>query len=116
VNEEVRASDFAANDDYEANADDVEKRWRDPVVFRAAAIYVVSVIAVAAVAFVATVLWHSLVAASLVPISLFVGGLGALYKTYRVWQARGTWPIWHGAAWVLLMCTLLCLGVPTSLM
>lgn len=102
--------------DTAANTDDVEKRWRDPVAFRAAAIYVVSVLAVAALAFVATVLWHSLLAASLVPISLFVGGLGALFKTYKVWQARGTWPIWHGAAWVLLMCMLLCLGVPTSLM
>ena len=43
---------------------------------------------------------------------LLVGGIGAFIKTYRVWGADGTWPIWHGAGWFLLTLTLLCFSVP----
>jgi hypothetical protein len=95
---------------------DVEKRWHDPAVAHSAKIYVASVIGVAAAAFVATVLWHSVVAAFLVPIVLFVGGVGAFVKTYLIWRADGTWPIWQGAGWILLLLMLLCLGVPVAVM
>ena len=34
---------------------------------------------------------------------LFAGaGLRAFWRTYRVWQARGTWWGWQGAGWFLL--------------
>lgn len=91
---------------------DVEKRWHDPAAFRAAVTYVVAVVVVAGVAFAAAVIWHSLVAAILVPAILFVGGVGALVRTYQIWRAEGVWPIWQGAGWFLLMLTLVCLGVP----
>ncbi|KDE99996.1 membrane protein [Mycolicibacterium aromaticivorans JS19b1 = JCM 16368] len=96
------------------DSDDVEKSWHDPATFRAAVMYVVSVVVVAAVAFAATVVWHSLIAGVLVPVILFTGGVGAFIKTYRVWRAEGTWPIWQGAGWFLLALMLLCLGVPVS--
>ena len=100
--------------DYEAISRDVEKRWSDPPTFRAAARYVISVVALAAVAFVATVAWDSLIAAILVPVILFAGTMGAFFRTYQVWRDGGVWPIWHGAGWVLLVLFLLCLNVPTT--
>lgn len=96
------------------SSNDVEKRWHDPAMFRSAVTYVVSVVAVAGVAFAAAVAWHSLIAGILVPVSLFGGGVGALVQTYRVWKAEGAWPIWQGAGWFLLMLTLICLGVPVA--
>ncbi|WP_445167957.1 hypothetical protein ACTXG7_00690 [Mycolicibacterium sp. Dal123E01] len=96
------------------DSDDVEKSWHDPVALRAAAIYVVSVVVVAAVAFAATVIWHSLIAGILVPVTLFLGGIGAFIQTYRVWRVHGVWPIWQGAGWILLGLFLFCLGVPVG--
>jgi xanthine/uracil permease len=93
---------------------DVEKSWHDPAAFRAAVIYVVSVVVVAGVAFAVAVTWHARIAGILVPASLFAGGVGAFVQTYRVWKAEGTWPIWQGAGWVLLGLFLLCLGVPVA--
>ena len=93
---------------------DVEKRWHDPAMFRAAVTYVVIIVAVAGVAFAVAVAWHSLIAGILVPGTLFVGGVGALIRTYRVWKAEGVWPIWQGAAWFLLLLMLVCLGVPVA--
>lgn len=95
---------------------DVEKRWHDPQAFHSAVTYVVAVIAVAGVcfAFYAIPDDHSLIAAILVPVVLFAGGIGAFIQTYRVWKFRGTWPIWHGAGWFLFMLFLLCLSVPGS--
>ena len=93
---------------------DVEKRWHDPAGLRAAAVYVGSFIALAAGAFTATVVWHSLLAGILVPAILFVGGIGAFLRTYQVWRAEGVWVIWQGAGWILLLLFLLCLGVPTA--
>jgi hypothetical protein len=97
---------------------DVEKRWRDPPTFRAAVKYDVAVIALAAVCFVFYAIPDDrpLIAAVLVPGVLFAGGVGAFIQTYRVWKARGTWPIWHGAGWFLFMLFLLCLSVPGSAM
>ena len=93
---------------------DVEKRWHDPAGLRAAAVYVGSVIAVAAIAFIVTVVYRSLIAGIMVPAILFVGGIGAFVRTYQVWRVQGVWVIWQGAGWILLLLFLLCLGVPTS--
>ena len=97
-----------------SDRNDVEKRWHDPGMFRAAVTYVVCVVAVAGVAFAATVAWRSLMAGILVPVILFVGGVGALVQAYRVWKAEGVWPIWQGAGWFLLCLMLVCLGVPVA--
>lgn len=93
---------------------DVEKRWHDPDMFRAAVGYVVAVLAVAGVALAFYAYDRSVIAAVLVPTITFVGGVGAFVRTYRVWRAEGTWPIWHGAGWFLLAFTLVCLAVPGS--
>ena len=93
---------------------DVEKRWHDPAGLRAAAVYVGSVIAVAAIAFTITMVYRSLIAGIMVPAILFVGGIGAFVRTYQVWRIQGVWVIWQGAGWILLLLFLLCLGVPTS--
>jgi hypothetical protein len=85
------------------NANDVEKRWHDPVALRHAVSYGVGVIVVAGVAFAlyAVIDKGSVVLASTVPAILFLGGVGALVKAYRVWRVGGTWPIWQGAGWFL---------------
>ncbi|CPR11987.1 transmembrane protein [Mycobacterium bohemicum DSM 44277] len=36
------------------------------------------------------------------PVILFVAGLWAFLRTYRVWKAEGTWWGWQGAGWFLL--------------
>ncbi|MCB0949169.1 MAG: hypothetical protein KDB44_07815 [Mycobacterium sp.] len=96
------------------STNDVEKRWRDPAAFRAAATYVVSVVALASLAFVlfrifgeSRPMW-----ALATPAVLFAGCLGAFIKTYRVWRAGRTWPIWQGAGWVLLTLVLFSLSLP----
>jgi hypothetical protein len=95
---------------------DVEKRWHDPPTLRAAMIYVAVVAAMAAVACVGFLLfargtpawaWAS-------PLILFGGGVGAFGKTYQVWRAYGTWPIWHGAGWFLLTLMLVSLTIPDA--
>ncbi|MDA0251693.1 MAG: hypothetical protein O3A42_12260 [Actinobacteria bacterium] len=91
---------------------DVEKRWRDPQMFRAAVTYVVIVIALTGVALAATAVWRSQVTAVMVPGVLFLGGVGAFIRTYRVWRAEGVWVIWQAAGWFLLMLFLFFLGVP----
>ncbi|BBY44646.1 hypothetical protein [Mycolicibacterium celeriflavum] len=93
---------------------DVEKRWDRPGAFRAAAIYVAVVVAVAALAFViyAVVSKTSVVGASTVPAILLLGGLGAFVKTYREWKAQGQWVQWQGAGWFLLLLMLVCLSIP----
>ena len=93
---------------------DVEKRWHDPHALRSAVIYDIVVVFVAAAVFAGFVLLGSAepMWAAAVPGVLFVGALGAFYKTYRDWRADRTWPIWHGAGWFLLTLTLLCFSVP----
>jgi NADH:ubiquinone oxidoreductase subunit H len=95
---------------------DVEKRWRDPVALRQAVTYGVGVIAVAGIAFAvyAVVDKESIILAATVPAILFLGGVGALVKTYRVWRGGGTWVIWQGAGWFLLTFMLVCLSIPWS--
>ena len=95
-----------------SNQNDVEKRWHDPYMFRAAVNYVLGVLAVAGVALTFYLFDHSVLSATLVPMILFVGGVGGFVRTYQVWKAEGTWPIWHGAGWFLLALSLLCLAVP----
>jgi len=93
---------------------DVEKRWHDPAAFRAAVTYVLAVVALAAVAFACYVIpgGKPLLAAILVPVIVFGGGVGAFIQTYRVWKAGGTWVIWQGAGWFLFALFLMCLSVP----
>ncbi|MDX1885736.1 hypothetical protein [Mycolicibacterium sp. 120270] len=99
-----------------SNARDVEKRWHDPPTFRKAVTYGAAVIALAGIAFViyATTNKASLVLASSVPAILLIGGIGAFIKAYQVWRAGGTWPMWQGAGWFLLVLFLLCLSIPWS--
>jgi hypothetical protein len=99
-----------------SNVRDVEKRWRDPDALRKAVAYGVEVIVVAGIAFAiyAVVDKQSIVLASTVPAVLFVGGVGALVRTYLVWREGGTWPIWQGAGWFLLTLMLVCLSIPWS--
>ena len=101
--------------DYEAERRDVEKRWSDPETFRSAARYVFSVIGLAALAFAAMAAWHSLLAAVLVPVILFVGAVGGLLRTYQVFKAGGVWAIWHGAAWILLVLLMFFFDLPLAL-
>jgi hypothetical protein len=98
---------------------DVEKRFDRPGAFHAAAVYVGAVVAVAAVVFAiyAFTARDSVIAASLVPAILFVGGVGAFVRTYREWKGqRGTWPAWQGAGWFLLSLMLVCLSIPGATM
>lgn len=97
---------------------DVEKRFDRPGTFREAAIYVGVVVAVAGVVFAvyAFTAKESVVAASLVPAILFIGGVGAFVKTYRVWKGQGAWPAWQGAGWFLLTLMLVCLSIPGTAM
>ncbi|MFM9034914.1 MAG: hypothetical protein ACKOQ4_11615 [Mycobacterium sp.] len=108
------SSDGRFDDLDQGSVNDVEKRWHDPAMVRAAVIYVVSVIALSAAAFACTVIWRSLLAGILVPAIFFAGGIGAFVRTYRVWKAGGVWPIWQAAGWFLLMLFLICFGVPFS--
>lgn len=93
---------------------DVEKRWRDPAAFRAAVRYAVAVIVVAGVALAVYAFTRAVAAAVLVPAVLFVGGVGAFIRTYQVWRAEGTWPIWQGAGWFLFALFLVSLPVAGS--
>ncbi len=96
------------------NINDVEKRWHDPAMTRAAVKYALLVIALAGAAFAATVIWRSVLAGVMVPGILFLGGVGAFVRTYQVWKVGGVWPIWQAAGWFLLLLFLVCLGVPFS--
>lgn len=99
-----------------SDENDVEKRWRDPEMFRAAVIYVVCVVAVAGLALAFFAFDRSTLSAVLVPTIVFLGGVGAFVRTYQIWRAEGTWPIWQGAGWFLLALSLVCLAVPGTAM
>ena len=100
--------------DYETSRSDADRGWRDPVMLRAAATYVVSVICLAALAFGAAMAWHSMLAAILVPVILTVGSVGAIVRTLQVYKAGGVWPIWHGASWILLVFVMMFFDVPLA--
>jgi hypothetical protein len=95
---------------------DVEKRFDRPGTFHEAAKYVGAVVAVAGImlAVWATTWRENVVIASLVPATLFAGGVGAFVKTYRVWKEEGAWPAWQGAGWFLLSLMLVCLSIPAA--
>ncbi len=96
----------------DGNTNDVEKRWHDPAMFRAAAMYVGVVVALAAAAFAATAAWQSFAAGGLVPGLLFVGGVGAPIRAYQLWRVEGGWVLWQAAGWILLALFFMFLGVP----
>jgi uncharacterized membrane protein HdeD (DUF308 family) len=97
---------------------DVEKRFDRPGTFHEAAMYVGAVLLVAGLVFAAYAFTarDSVVAASLVPAILLLGGIGAFVKTYRVWQDEGAWPAWQGAGWFLLTFMLVTLSIPGAAM
>ncbi|WP_328593391.1 hypothetical protein [Lolliginicoccus suaedae] len=90
---------------------DVEKRFHDPRAFRRAAAYVLTVVAVALALMGGIVIWgtprDSEPAAMFLALGpsaiILVGFLGAFVQAYRTWRRGGTWPIWQGAGWFLLM-------------
>ncbi|PRC42201.1 hypothetical protein C6A85_000000111720 [Mycobacterium sp. ITM-2017-0098] len=96
--------------------DYVEKRFDKPGAFRAAALYGCAVVALAglAFAFYAFGARDSVFSASLVPLFLFIGGVGALVRAYRVWKAGGGWAAWQGVGWFLLVLMLVALSIPGS--
>ncbi|EKF25509.1 putative membrane protein [Mycolicibacterium hassiacum DSM 44199] len=98
---------------------DAEKRFDHPGAFRAAAIYIGIIVAVTAVVF-ALYAWlalGSVLAAWLIPVILFIGGVGAFVRTYHLWQIEDSgWLAWQGAGWFLLMLMLICLSVPGAAM
>lgn len=96
--------------------DYVEKRFRDPGAFRAAARYTAAVVVIAAAAFAVYALGDrtSVFGAALIPVILFVGGVGAVVTTYREWRAERGWAAWQGSAWFLLLLMLLTLGLPAA--
>ena len=98
--------------------DYVEKRFDRPGTLRAAVTYTVVVVALAglAFAFYAFGARDSVYAASLVPIFLFIGGVGAFVRTYREWKADRGWAAWQGAGWFLMTLMLVTLAVPGSAM
>ncbi|WP_368680617.1 hypothetical protein R1X32_10555 (plasmid) [Rhodococcus opacus] len=110
--------------------EDVEKRWSDGATFRRAASYAGVVIGAALSVMVITVVWvaageadecadEEMVCSTpgryllvFVPTGiLLLGGLGAFVRAYRAWRTGGTWPIWHGAGWALLVFMLIYLGI-----
>jgi NADH:ubiquinone oxidoreductase subunit H len=95
---------------------DVEKRFDRPEAFHAAAVYVGVVVAAAGVMFAvyATTWRENVIIASTVPAILFIGGVGAFVKTYRLWKDEGAWPAWQGAGWFLLTFMLVCLVIPAA--
>lgn len=99
-----------------SDRDFAEKRLARPGTFRAAATYtaVVVVLAAAAFAFYAFGARDSVYAAALVPLFLFIGGVGALVRTYREWKTGGGWAAWQGAGWFLLLLFLVALAIPGS--
>lgn len=109
---------------------DVEKRWSDPTTLRRAGWYAAAVIGVAMAVMVITLVsagTDSQNCADRQPVAcsdvgryvlvfvptgiLLLGGLGAFATAYRAWRRGGTWPIWHGAGWILLTFMLIYLGM-----
>ena len=99
-----------------SDRDFTEKRFNQPGSFRAAALYTLAVIALAGIAFALYAFGDraSVFSASLVPVFLFAGGIGAFIWTYREWKAGGGWAAWQGAGWFLLLLFLVALAIPGS--
>ncbi|MBF6351472.1 hypothetical protein IU448_21015 [Nocardia flavorosea] len=112
----------------QANINDAEKRWSSGTGFRRAVRYTLTVLGIAALVCAATAIWSattqcrdadSLLCDTPAQLAvlfgpgavLFLGGIGAFVETIRVWRRGGTWPIWQGAGWFLLLITLFYLGI-----
>ena len=83
--------------------------------FRLAAsspVYIAVALAAVAFAFYAFGARDSVYAATLVPVFLFVGGVGAFVKTYRERKAERGWAAWQGAGWFLMLLMLVSLAIP----
>lgn len=68
--------------------------------------YVGIVVALALAATIAGALtpgWTSTVLLILGPTVVFVGGLGAVGRTYATWKRHGKWQTWQGAMWFLFV-------------
>ena len=96
--------------------DYAEKRFRDPQAFRAAVRYCAVVVVAAAAALAMYLVGDrtSVFSAALVPAFLFVGGTGAVVRTYREWRSGRGWAAWQGATWFLLLLMLATLGLPAG--
>lgn len=94
--------------------DFAEKRFDKPGTARAAVTYTAVAVAGLAFAFYAFGARDSVYAASLVPLFLFLGGVGAFVRTYREWKAERGWAAWQGAGWFLMLVMLFTLAVPGS--
>ena len=64
-------------------------------------------------AFAATAVWRSLLR-DWCRLILFLGGIGAFVRTYRVWRAEGSGPSGRPRGGFCCMLFLFCLGVPFS--
>ena len=119
------------------NGSDTEKRWSDPEEFRRAAIFTIVVVGAALVVLLLDALAASRQSGgsesgggesgggesgisgigilAFAPSAVFlIGGLAAFVQTYRVWRRGGTWPIWQGAGWFLMVLMLFSLGLAAS--
>ena len=87
-----------------SDRDFAEKRFNKPGEYRAAVIYALAVVAVAAIAFAVYAFGSrdSVFSAALVPVLLFFGGVGAMTLAYRAWKTKSGWTAWQGAGWFLL--------------
>ena len=96
--------------------DFAEKRFGRPGSVRAAVTYTVVVAALAGIALMLYAFGDrdAVFRASLVPLLLFVGGVGALVWTYREWKAERGWVAWQGAGWFLLLMMVVALAIPGS--
>jgi hypothetical protein len=94
----------------------VERTSHDRPSASAAVVYAAAVIALAGVMFAvyAVSQTDSLAFASVVPVILFFGALGAFIQAYFIWRVDGDWQVWHGTGWVLFILMLVSLGVPWS--
>jgi hypothetical protein len=114
---------------------DVEKRWSDRDTFRGAAVYTLAVVGVALTVMAVSLVWglsnrdecaeastavcsnpERYILALGPTVILLLGGLGAFVHTYRLWREGGTWPVWHGAGWVLFVAMLVYLGMSASVL
>ncbi|NMM84563.1 hypothetical protein B2J88_09335 [Rhodococcus sp. SRB_17] len=114
------------------NGRDTEKRWSDPEEFRRAAIFTIVVVGTALAVLLLDALavnrqsgdsesgggesgMSGIGILAFAPSAVFlIGGLAAFVQTYRVWRRSGTWPIWQGAGWFLMVLMLFSLGLAAS--
>lgn len=114
--------------------DDPEPDSKSQKGFAHAVRFSLVVIALAAAAFVTTVVWMGQCSVSLdagsalcgrngtpliamaVPGVLLIGGLVAFVQTYRMWRRRESWWIWQGAGWFLLLLMVMSLMLAGRMM